>query len=128
MKTGRFAIISILGLFIFFSCFANAKPITLKFNYSMPLKKSIAGSWHWYGNELEKQSNGRVKFQFFPLGGLFKAKETRDNIIAGTADIAKAGNTPLKKWHLECLEALCNYQEGLRRSAPTILQDDAALA
>jgi len=88
MKIGRYAMIGILGMFIFFSSFANAGPITLKFNYSMPLKKSIALSWHWYGDELAKQSNGRVKFQYFPLGGLFKARETRDNIIAGTADIA----------------------------------------
>lgn len=88
MKTVRFAIIGIIGIFICFSSFANAEPIILKFNYSMPPKKSIAGSWHWYGDEIEKRSNGKVKFQYFPLGGLFQAKETRDNIIAGTADIS----------------------------------------
>lgn len=88
MKIGRLAIISILGMFICFSSLANAETITLKFNYSMPPKKSIAGSWHWYGDQLEKQTNGRVKFQYFPLGGLFKAPETRDNIIEGTADIS----------------------------------------
>ena len=88
MKKGRLAILILLSMLVCFAGSANAGPITLKFNYSMPLKKSIALSWHWYADELAKQSNGKVKIQFFPLGGLFKAQETRDNIIAGTADIA----------------------------------------
>ena len=67
--------------------FAYAEPIKLRFNYSMPLKKSIAGSWHWYGDQVEKQTNGKVKFEYHPMGGLFKPKQTRDNMIAGTADL-----------------------------------------
>ena len=66
-----------------------ADTIILKWNYSLPQKKSIAASWHWYGDQVEKQTDGKVKFQYYPLGGLFKAKDTRDNMIAGTADISE---------------------------------------
>lgn len=68
-------------------CSAYAGPIKLRFNYSMPMKKSIAGSWHWYGDEIEKQTNGRVKFEYFPLSGLFSPAAVRDNMLAGTADL-----------------------------------------
>jgi len=69
-------------------CSAYAEPIKLRFNYSMPLKKSIAGSWHWYGDAVENQAKGQVKFEYFPLSGLFPPKAVRDNIIAGTADLS----------------------------------------
>jgi TRAP-type C4-dicarboxylate transport system substrate-binding protein len=87
MKIGRFTLLIIFATVISFSTAAMAKTVTLKFNYSMPPKKSIAQSWHWYAAELEKRSNGQLKMQFFPFGGLFKPPATRNNMTAGTADI-----------------------------------------
>lgn len=87
MKTGKLALFVIFVTIICFSTAAMAKTVTLKFNYSMPPKKSIAQCWHWYAAELEKKSGGKLKIQFFPFGGLFKPPATRDNMTAGTADI-----------------------------------------
>ena len=70
-----FIVLCIISLLVIST--ASAKSIELRFNYSMPLKKSIAKSWHWYGDEVEKQTNGKVKFQYFPLGGLFKCSFSR---------------------------------------------------
>jgi TRAP-type C4-dicarboxylate transport system substrate-binding protein len=77
-----FVAIAISLLFVQFS-FAQ----TLRFNYSIPKGKSVSSSWEWFGQELEKKTEGKVKVAFFPHGALFKIKASRDNILAGTADI-----------------------------------------
>jgi TRAP-type C4-dicarboxylate transport system substrate-binding protein len=46
-------------------------------------------AWAWWGEELEKQTKGKTKVEFYPFGSLFRAKSAEDNILKRTADIAE---------------------------------------
>jgi len=63
------------------------KPITLKFAYTMPQRVTVSQGWHWWAEELERRTEGRVKVEFYPGGTLFKLDATVDSVIAGVADI-----------------------------------------
>ena len=65
-----------------------ADTIKLRFNYTMPGKSAPANGWEWWGEQLEKQTNGKVKVEYYPLGSLFKGGVAIENIIKGTADIS----------------------------------------
>lgn len=84
-----FSVLLCLILAISFSGSAiAADKIKLRFNYTMGGKKPPANGWEWWGAELEKQTNGKVSVEYYPLGSLFKAKGAVENIIKGTADIS----------------------------------------
>lgn len=74
-----------------------AGPTILKFAYTMPEKKSVASGWHWWGEELEKRTNGRVKVEFYPGGTLFKISAALDSLIKGVADISMISTGHAKK-------------------------------
>jgi TRAP-type C4-dicarboxylate transport system substrate-binding protein len=76
-----------LSFWIFGSNVALSKTVELRFNYSMPAKVPPSTGWEWFGEELTRRSDGRVKVTTFPLGALFKIRGAWENIIAGTADI-----------------------------------------
>jgi len=78
-----------------------ADTIKLRFNYTQPGKSAPANGWVWWGEELEKRSNGRVKVEFYPLGSLFKGDVAIENIIKGTADISNCSiRTAAKRYPL----------------------------
>lgn len=64
------------------------KGVTLKFAYTMPEKMSVSQGWHWWAEELEKRTDGKVKVEFYPGGTLFKLDVSVDSVIGGVADIA----------------------------------------
>lgn len=64
------------------------KPVTLRFAYTMPLKASASKSWHEYAEEVEKQTGGKVKFDFYPGSTLFTIHDAPDSVIKRVADIA----------------------------------------
>ena len=80
-------LLSVSLVFLAYSRESEAKPVELRFNYSMPAKKGPANGWEWFGQELEKRTDGKVKVTYFPHGALFKIRQAVENIIAGTADI-----------------------------------------
>ncbi len=67
---------------------APAGPITIKFAYDMPKTGSIVPGWEWFASELQKQSNGKAKVEFYGAAALFTQKDTPDSIKAGVADVA----------------------------------------
>ena len=76
---------------------ATAKPIILKFAYSMPEKKSVAYGWEWWGDELEKRTGGKVKVEFYPGGTLFKITAAVDSVVKGVSDIGMIAPGVAKK-------------------------------
>jgi TRAP-type C4-dicarboxylate transport system substrate-binding protein len=54
----------------------------------MPLKMTVSQGWHWWAEELEKRTEGKVKVEFYPGGTLFALAASVDSVIAGVADIA----------------------------------------
>ena len=76
---------------------ATAKPIILKFAYSMPEKKSVAAGWEWWGDELEKRTGGKVKVEFYPGGTLFKISAAVDSVVKGVSDIGMIAPGVAKK-------------------------------
>jgi len=82
-----FIMIPILILAFSKPAIAAGKPIVLKFAHTVPGKMSSTTGWYWWGEELEKQTNGRIKVEFYPGGTLFKIGAALDSIISGVADI-----------------------------------------
>jgi TRAP-type C4-dicarboxylate transport system substrate-binding protein len=76
---------------------ATAKPIILKFAYSMPEKKSVSAGWEWWGDELEKRTGGKVKVEFYPGGTLFKISAAVDSVVKGVSDIGMIAPGVAKK-------------------------------
>ena len=66
----------------------GADKTKLRFAYSMPAKASPADAWEWWGEELKRQTNGKVEVEYYPLQSLFKVSMGVENIIKGTGDIA----------------------------------------
>ncbi|MEK7848603.1 MAG: TRAP transporter substrate-binding protein DctP, partial [Chloroflexota bacterium] len=63
------------------------KPITIKFTSPLPPPPySAAVIAEWWGTEVEKRSNGRVKLQFFHGGTLSKPREELEAIQVGLAE------------------------------------------
>ena len=60
----------------------------LRFAYSMPGKAPPGDSWEWWGEELNRQTNGQYEVEYYPLQSLFKVSAAIENIIKGTGDIA----------------------------------------
>jgi TRAP-type transport system periplasmic protein len=67
---------------------AIGKTIRLKFAHDMPPKSPITPGWNWFASELDRQTNGQVKIDFYPAQSLFKSTEAINSLIAGVADIA----------------------------------------
>jgi TRAP-type C4-dicarboxylate transport system substrate-binding protein len=55
----------------------------------MPLKITVSQGWHWWAEELEKRTEGKVKVEFYPNGTLFALAASVDSCIAGVADISQ---------------------------------------
>ncbi len=68
-------------------CFAQQKSITLRYSnfFPAPHKTSIASS-EWC-KEVEKRTNGRVKFNYLPGATLTPPDQTYDSVVKGIADV-----------------------------------------
>ena len=67
---------------------APAKPIVLKFGSWTSPKGGFGKTKDWYLTEVEKRTNGRVKFERYWSSSLAPAKELLDALDAGIADVA----------------------------------------
>lgn len=77
------------------------EPVKLKFAYTMPLKTTLSVGWHWWAEEIEKQTQGRIKFEFYPSGTLFPMEAAVDSIKGGVADLGMiAASTHAKSFPL----------------------------
>lgn len=65
----------------------GAETKLLRFAYTQPAKAPPANGWEWWGEQLEKRTNGQYKVEYYPLQSLFKASMDVENIIKGTGDI-----------------------------------------
>jgi TRAP-type transport system periplasmic protein len=85
-------VIAVLSLFSFClsasgSSAAEDKVITLKYSNFFPAPHAnsvIADQWC---KEVEKRTNGRVKFNYFPGGTLTPPPQTYDSVVKGIADV-----------------------------------------
>lgn len=57
----------------------------------MPKAGAIVRGWEWFAEQLEKQTNGRYKVDFYPAQSLLKADAALQGVVSGVADIANAG-------------------------------------
>lgn len=65
----------------------DAKPIVLKFGSWVGAKAVFAQAKEWYLAEVEKRTNGRVKFERYWSGSLAPDKELLEAVEAGVADV-----------------------------------------
>jgi TRAP-type C4-dicarboxylate transport system substrate-binding protein len=80
-------ILSIFCLFIVTPAVSSAKTVTLKYaNFFPPthIQSKLAEQW---SKEVEKQTEGRVKVEYYPGGSLLKAKQIYDGVADGIADV-----------------------------------------
>jgi TRAP-type C4-dicarboxylate transport system substrate-binding protein len=80
---------------------ANMKPVTLRYNDFGPLRREIIQPVHWWAEELEKRTGGKIKVQFHGSSELGKATEQIDNVQNKVFEMGlhcwgfQAGKTPL---------------------------------
>ncbi len=80
-------ILTIFSLFIVMPVTSMAKSITLKYSNFFPpthIQSKLAEEWC---KEVEKQTEGRVKVEYYPGGSLLKAKQIYDGVADGISDI-----------------------------------------
>jgi len=65
----------------------TAKPIVLKYTSHMPGGADTGIVDQWWGEELEKRTNGRVKVEYYFSQSLVKAASVVEAVKAGIADI-----------------------------------------
>jgi TRAP-type transport system periplasmic protein len=65
----------------------EASPITLRFSSYNPPRGMEAECEQWLIGRIEKQTNGKVKFEHYAGESLLKARETLKGIQAGSADM-----------------------------------------
>ena len=66
---------------------AAQEPIKLNYANFFPAPEPHSGNIEAWGKEIEKRTNGRVKFTFFHSGGLAPADQIYDAVVKGIADI-----------------------------------------
>ncbi len=73
-----------------FNAAAVDKPTVLRFAAQGAPKGIRAEAVKWWASEIEKRTNGQIKFRFFWSGALLKAGDAMEGIGAGTADCGGA--------------------------------------
>lgn len=90
MKKTFLPSISIFALFSLFAVFptvSTAETVTLKYSNFFPpthIQSKLAEAWC---KEVEKQTEGRVKIEYYPGGSLLKAQQIYDGVADGISDI-----------------------------------------
>lgn len=86
--TGAFLIFAAFTLVFTSISFAAAeKPITLKLSSFLPETGTEGMLGKWWGTELEKRTNGRVKVQYFFAEALVKTMDSLPAVSSGIADV-----------------------------------------
>jgi TRAP-type C4-dicarboxylate transport system substrate-binding protein len=75
----------VVALLLVFTSQAIAQPITVKFSHYGPKKEYEETAIPW-AKEIEKRTEGRIKFEMYPFQQLLKAKAHLDGIRTGIAD------------------------------------------
>ena len=76
---------------------SNAQVIELKAACNMPIQHPLAQGQLHYLKEIEKRTNGKVKFNFFHTSTLVKSHQTYQALQSGLADVV----LPLAIWAFE---------------------------
>src|SRR3990172_1598561 len=63
------------------------KPVTIKVTSPFPATLPAVVAVKWWGDELEKRSDGRLKFEYFWFGALTKAGEELEAVETGIAQV-----------------------------------------
>jgi len=63
------------------------EPKILKMAWSFPPKGAITPGWYWFGEELEKRTNGAYKIDFYGGGALYKSAQVVDALKSGISDL-----------------------------------------
>lgn len=74
-------------MFIVSPVVSTAETVTLKYSNFFPpthIQSQLAEAWC---KEVEKQTEGRVKIEYYPGGSLLKAKQIYDGVVDGISDI-----------------------------------------
>jgi TRAP-type C4-dicarboxylate transport system substrate-binding protein len=84
-----FLVAFLAGLVILHFPGHSAAQEVIKLNYAnfFPAPEPHSGNIEAWGKEIEKQTNGRVKFTFFHQGGLAPADQIYDAVVKGIADV-----------------------------------------
>ena len=91
---------------------SSEKVIVLKFSDPSPHGSTRTLSLVKWGKELEKRSNGRLKFQWYWSQSLCKARDTLDAVAGGLTDAGMSGvmgyhPSKLPRWQMVELPMLC---------------------
>jgi len=70
---------------------ATQAPKILKWAYNMPKAGAIVRGWEWFASELEKQTGGKYKIDFYPSASLIKESEQLEAIVNGVTEISNCG-------------------------------------
>lgn len=91
---GRVLLVVLMTLFLMVANIAESasepdqkKPIELTFSSHMPPVSIFSVAAEWWTKEIEKATNGRIKFTLFFAGTLIKGDSALTELLAGTADI-----------------------------------------
>ncbi len=118
-KKGFCLIAGVLFLFgALFTDFAGAqgKPVELTYSIFMPAMHGHTLLVQEWGKEIEKRTQGAVKFTYFPGGTLTPANQAYDGVVKGISDLAfvvlsyTAGRFPLT----EVIDMPLGYKSGLQ--------------
>ena len=96
MKRKRFIAIALMGTLVLWltgmalSAAAADKPVVLRYAAQGAAKGIRATAVKWWASEIEKRSQGKIKFKFFWSGALLKPGDAMEGIGAGTADCGGA--------------------------------------
>jgi len=83
--------LSFVALFCFApSVFGQAKPVSLNYTTHMPAKHGLTIMATEWGKEIEKRTQGKVKFTVMSGGTLLSADKAYDGIVKGIADVGLA--------------------------------------
>ena len=83
--------LSFVALFCFApSVFGQAKPVSLNYTTHMPAKHGLTIMATEWGQEIEKRTQGKVKFTVMSGGTLLSADKAYDGIVKGIADVGLA--------------------------------------
>jgi TRAP-type C4-dicarboxylate transport system substrate-binding protein len=99
---------------VFFSSSGYAAEFTLRYSNFFPAPHKNAILADQWCKEIEKQTNGRVKINFFPGAVLTPAAQTYDSVVKGIADIGSSvlsytmGKFPL----MEAVDLPLGYKSG----------------
>jgi TRAP-type transport system periplasmic protein len=83
-----FVLISLLSVFLWPAfCFAQQKTITLRYSNFFPAPHKTSITSEQWCREVEKRTNGQVKFNYLPGATLTPPDQTYDSVTKGIADV-----------------------------------------